>query len=151
MNEITSIVYLSRAGVEFSKRDARQHLKIFSQTENAKHEISGLLVYSEGYFLQIIEGTSAAIDTLYAKIVRDPRHSEIDLLTRSVSAIRLFSKWSMGIVETEDSLETNINIDNRLAAIEILRKRLTTESISASTFIEVFLDPQSIGVEYKIA
>ncbi len=151
MNQITSIVYLSKANEEFLKRDARQQLKIHSQSENAKHDISGLLIYSEGYFLQIIEGTSAEIDALYTRISHDPRHSKLDLLTRSVGSTRMFSKWSMGLVETEDVSDLHVSLDNRLAAIASLRTRMQSEQVPASAFIEAFLDPKNAGEEHAIA
>lgn len=150
MNEITSLVYISRASEEFRTRAARQQLKIYAQTENAKHDITGLLIYCEGHFVQIIEGEAAAIDTLYAKIARDKRHSESKILLRSVTSMRMFSKWSMGIVETEDEPDTQIKLDDRLAAIEALSARMQTEPLLASTFIEAFLDPASAGIKHEI-
>lgn len=151
MNEIASLVYLSHAGEEFRKRDSRQQLKIRAQSENMKHEITGLLIYSEGVFLQIIEGTNAAIDSLYAKISRDPRHSELDLLTRTVSATRMFSKWSMGIVETEDLPDLHVSLNDRLASIAALRVRMKLEQVPAYSFIEAFLDPKKAGLEHVIS
>lgn len=151
MNEITSLVYLSRAGNEFNTRIARQQLKIYSQTENAKQDITGLLIYCDGVFLQIIEGAAASIDALYARIARDCRHSELDLLTRSANTARMFSKWSMGIVETEDISDLHVSLADRLAAIAALRARMKTETVLASSFIEAFLDPQSAGIEHAIS
>jgi Sensors of blue-light using FAD len=151
MNEIASLVYLSRAGEVFRKRDSRQQLKIRAQTENMKHDITGLLIYSEGIFLQIIEGTNTTIDSLYAKISHDPRHSELDLLTRTVSATRMFSKWSMGIVETEDLPDLHVSLNDRLSAIAALRARMKTEQVPASLFIEVFLDPKNAGLKHAIS
>jgi|GEM_PF-6825797 len=150
MNEITSLVYLSRASEEFRSRATRQQLKIYAQTENPKHHITGLLIYCEGYFLQIIEGSAANIDTLYAKIVRDGRHIELEELARSVTPARMFGKWSMGVVETEDGPDLQITLNDRLAAIAALRKRTPSETLLASLFIEAFLDPASAGVKHEI-
>lgn len=150
MNEITSIVYLSRAGEEFHSRAARQQLKIYVQNENVKHNITGLLIYCEGVFLQIIEGPAATIDALYARISKDTRHAELDLIARSESAGRLFGKWSMGIVETEDADETPVHLADRIAAVAAQRKRLLNEELPASVFIEAFLDPASAGDTHEI-
>jgi len=151
MTEITSIVYSSNAMGNFRTREDRQQLKTHSQTANAKRGITGLLIFAEGTFVQVIEGPAAEIDPLYAKIAQDLRHSEVKLLARSQGPTRLFSKWSMGIIETEDEPEPRVSLDDRLHAIAKLSLQTQSESVPTSRFIEAFLDPEAVGIKHVIA
>jgi len=62
---------------------------------NRLNEITGILSYQDGYFLQYIEGPSKQIDRLIVKISSDKRHENIQLLMNSDIAQRNFSTWSM--------------------------------------------------------
>jgi hypothetical protein len=48
--------------------------------------------------MQVLEGGRAAVNELYNKIVRDPRHTEVLLLHYEEVAERRFSGWTMGQV-----------------------------------------------------
>lgn len=79
---------------------------------NTEHGITGLLCsYPQGkVFLQALEGGREAVNTLYANIVRDPRHHDVTLLDYAEITERLFSGWRMG----------NVNL-NRVNVGSILR------------------------------
>jgi hypothetical protein len=150
MDEFINIVYASRAGTEFREREARHRLKFQSQNENAKREITGLLVYCEGIFLQALEGPAAAVDSLYECIARDTRHSEVDLLARTAITKRAFGKWTMGIIEAEDYLQTSSSLEKRFAAIALLRHQLHGIANPGEALIEAFLDPENHGIAHTI-
>ena len=71
-----------------------------SQTHNAEHGITGILcAYCPGnVFLQVLEGGRAAVNALYATIVRDPRHRDVTLLDYAEIPERHFASWRMGSV-----------------------------------------------------
>ena len=71
-----------------------------SQKHNLEHGITGILcTYSQGnVFLQVLEGSRAAVNTLYGTIVRDPRHSDVTLLDYAEISERRFATWRMGNV-----------------------------------------------------
>ncbi len=58
--------------------------------------ITGILLYKDGNFMQVIEGEKEAVQTLYAKIQRDPRHRGLLTLLQGPLAERQFPDWSMG-------------------------------------------------------
>lgn len=62
---------------------------------NKRHNITGLLCYDEGHFVQVIEGSPAEVNRLFARIERDPRHHHVQLLCRGTSAQREFADWRM--------------------------------------------------------
>ncbi len=66
-----------------------------ARTNNARLGISGMLLYADGGFLQILEGEDGALDELYCRICADPRHWEQRVLLDHQSDPS-FRGWSMG-------------------------------------------------------
>ncbi|WP_038344112.1 BLUF domain-containing protein [Acinetobacter sp. A47] len=63
---------------------------------NYRHDITGVLYYGHGYFVQCLEGTKTIIDDLfYNRIVKDERHINCEILYYLATEDRLFSQWSM--------------------------------------------------------
>ncbi len=98
------LMYSSRDRV--SPEDRRDEFaSIFSQarSDNQKRKISGALLLSGEWFVQVLEGDEPAVRSLYADIERDPRHTDIELLSAERVTERLFARWSMAEVELDDS------------------------------------------------
>lgn len=66
-----------------------------AQQFNAKQEVTGFLVRDRMRFIQVLEGESAHVNTVYAKIERDPRHYNLKLLGRWETPTRAFEGWDM--------------------------------------------------------
>lgn len=63
---------------------------------NSRNEITGVLYYGYGYFVQCLEGEKSKIDTLfYQHILKDSRHQNCEILYRESMQQRLFKHWSM--------------------------------------------------------
>ena len=62
---------------------------------NARDGVTGVLTAVDGRFVQIIEGPEAALDRLLAKLLRDPRHTDLTVLDRRATARRCFGDWDM--------------------------------------------------------
>ncbi|MBA2590683.1 MAG: BLUF domain-containing protein [Alphaproteobacteria bacterium] len=66
-----------------------------SRRNNAACDVTGVLIYSKGGFMQVLEGEGAAVSQTYARIGADKRHwNAMVLLDRD--APRAFGAWSMG-------------------------------------------------------
>lgn len=90
-----SILYASSAPFLLAESDLVEILRV-SQVNNARRDITGMLLYKGGNFVQVIEGPDDAVQALYTRISRDPRHRGIiSLLNRSILE-RDFPTWSMG-------------------------------------------------------
>lgn len=70
-----------------------------ARSNNAALGVTGMLLYHEGSFLQILEGRREAVESLYAKITEDPRHVDPLLLFRHEEHPRSFGDWTMGFHE----------------------------------------------------
>ena len=77
-------------------RQEVQALVRHARTRNDAAGITGLLVYDHQSFLQILEGEPEAVDSCFARIERDPRHHQIDVLGRHSIEKRAFKTWRMG-------------------------------------------------------
>lgn len=92
------LIYASAATVDFSTADLQQLLKIARQN-NESRGISGMLLFHEGSFLQILEGEKDNVFALYDKIEKDHRHTNVRLLLKTEIDERRFGDWKMGFYD----------------------------------------------------
>jgi Sensors of blue-light using FAD len=90
-------MYASRAVPAVDQEELLAILKK-SKANNPKAGVTGVLCFSEGVFMQVLEGGRSAVNKLYNRIVADARHSDVMLLNYEEIAERRFAGWSMGQV-----------------------------------------------------
>ena len=96
-----SLIYVSSALEPFSKAELLALLEI-SRRNNALLDVTGMLLYKDGNFMQVIEGEEPAVRKLHTKISHNPRHDGlITLLERPIEQ-RQFTDWSMGFKDLSD-------------------------------------------------
>src|ERR1700722_5491203 len=95
MKQLIRCIYASLAVPNF-KEDELPLLLERARHFNALHSLTGMLLYIEGNFFQVLEGEAEAVDALYTGIMRDPRHTRVTLIIREPIAQRDFSEWTMG-------------------------------------------------------
>ncbi len=91
---IYHVLYRSRATHALTEADL-QALLVVSRTFNAHHQLTGVLLYSDGQFVQLIEGLEEVVQALYARIQQDPRHTQVVTMSDGPGPQRWFSEWSM--------------------------------------------------------
>jgi len=69
-----------------------------SRRHNPELGITGILCQSGEVFLQVLEGSRAAVNHLYSEIVRDARHKDVSILHFEEITERRFAGWTMGQV-----------------------------------------------------
>ncbi|GAA4277204.1 BLUF domain-containing protein [Aquimarina mytili] len=80
-----TISYVSTSNPNVSDIDITQ-LMDYVKTQNCLLNITGILIYSDGNFLQVLEGAKEVITTLFEKIKKDPRHYNIiKMLDKEIS------------------------------------------------------------------
>lgn len=92
------LVYCSAAS-DFFSRDDLTHILESSRRKNIQKGISGMLLYSEGSFFQILEGEEKTVDELMLTLEKDHRHQKVTVIIREPIAERSFSDWSMGYAD----------------------------------------------------
>jgi len=89
------LLYVSNTVDELGLGDLDQVLTA-SRRNNAMMGITGLLLFIDGGFLQMLEGEERAVRELYTRITSDPRHRNTRLMLDREVPVRAFPEWSMG-------------------------------------------------------
>ena len=84
-----------------------EHLFRVNKRNNTELNISGILIYNYGNFLQILEGDEQKINTLFSKINQDSRHSNIIKLIDTSIEERIFDSYGSGFVIVENPKTLN--------------------------------------------
>lgn len=85
--------------------------------------ITGVLLYSESKFIQLVEGESNVITELYDKIKKDPRHSNTMMVSYAPIKEKSFPSWHMGtrlLTKNEVEFKTDISNDDKAVFNKIL-------------------------------
>ncbi len=91
---LRQVVYISSATQHFSA-EALEELLARARANNERSGITGILLYHDLSFLQIIEGTRDDVDRLLARIKRDPSHSSMRIVQDERVSERDFKSWAM--------------------------------------------------------
>jgi Sensors of blue-light using FAD len=96
-----SLLYVSSATVPFSKQDL-QELLLKSRRNNTALEVTGLLLFKDGNFMQVLEGDERNVNAVYQRILLDSRHAGTMILLKQHTAARDFAEWSMAFRDMND-------------------------------------------------
>jgi hypothetical protein len=94
---LVRLVYVSYANNAMPDSEIKLILEK-SQANNKKVKVGGVLIYSDRYFFQCLEGEREEINQTYLRIARDSRHSKCVVIAYSQINSRLFPTWSMAYV-----------------------------------------------------
>ena len=90
------LTYASTALKEWSPEDLLKLLKE-SRTNNGAKNITGILLYANGTFFQVLEGDEATVSSVYAMIEKDKRHKDVTLDSKRKNNRTGFSLLEYGI------------------------------------------------------
>ena len=95
------LLYTSVAKWKMSSNELIELLEQ-SRKKNLGLNITGLLVYQNGEFMQILEGEKETVLELYDTITNDERHRSVKTFWEDSISERGFSRWAMGFVNTDN-------------------------------------------------
>ncbi|MEM9669372.1 MAG: BLUF domain-containing protein [Pseudomonadota bacterium] len=93
-DDLVALSYSSKPAQKFSRSDIRKLLHQ-ARTNNARLDVTGVIVIGRSRIYQWLEGPASAIDEVMSLISKDPRHSDIKILDRKDISERLFGPWTM--------------------------------------------------------
>ena len=94
--ELVQFIYCSAcAKADFSPEDLNTLLGECREN-NAKVNITGMLLYHSRTFFQILEGDPVVVQNLFEKIAKDRRHDRITKIVVEQIGQRAFANWTMG-------------------------------------------------------
>ncbi len=133
------ITYISKITDPLSIKEI-EAIGIKSSKNNKHANITGLLVYFEKLFFQILEGDAKEVDRLYEKIGNDSRHCDIlRLKTEYGINERLFPTWSMKMINLDN------NVDDLMHPIKILLRTV----VESHSIIERYTQPSVLKILNK--
>lgn len=94
---LVRLIYASKISDGFGPKDIENILQS-ARTYNVKTHVTGILCFSNEYFLQCLEGSRTAVNNTYQQILNDKRHHNVIMLNYTQIPEREFEKWSMGYV-----------------------------------------------------
>lgn len=105
------LIYMSHATGEVNT-EVLDSILGTSRRNNQEKSITGLLLYRNGRYFQVLEGNLDEVIATFERIDADDRHEGVRVLLRSDIDERLFPHWSMASIDTpasfaklEDELE----------------------------------------------
>jgi hypothetical protein len=93
--QLIHCIYASAATRDFDTDELAELLRV-ARENNARLGLTGMLLYAEGSFFQVLEGEPEVLDSLYNRIENDPRHGQVTLVIREPISKRHFDDWTMG-------------------------------------------------------
>ena len=97
---IYHLAYVSTETEPFSQIDLVELLAV-ARGANAERGVTGLLLYREGCFYQVLEGNEFAVNKTFHNIEQDPRHRDVQVLFKGESESREFPDWQMGFLNLD--------------------------------------------------
>jgi hypothetical protein len=143
--ELFHIAYISKNAIEGSTALVQEEIHKILQAahrNNPEKGITGALLYSGGYFCQVIEGSEEALEELFENIQMDDRHREVAVLHFEPIEERNFANWSMALAGIED--DARFNLDGLLLSKDEIEMKKTGENIVA-TLEELIKQHQKLG------
>jgi len=92
---LVQLIYTSEADSHMPESEVLDILRK-AQFKNQSLKISGLLLFKDGLFIQLLEGDEARVQALFEIIAKDPRHANVMVRDRfQVDQVSL-PTWAMG-------------------------------------------------------
>lgn len=103
---LVQLIYVS----DLVNKDETQIPAILASSvrHNEEDDITGMLLYAQGNFLQVLEGEPELVRRTYDRICQDVRHRNTVLLTEEAVTERHFADWRMGYRQLEPGLAAKV-------------------------------------------
>lgn len=119
---------------------------VTARSFNAEQQICGVLYYAQGSFFQCLEGEKDAVEALFEKIKKDPRHNQVHQFQNIEIEKISFKQWSMKYVKSETKIghffkdlglqrfePMHLNTQNIQDFVDILLKTASAEPAKKTT------------------
>ena len=116
------------------------HILATARRRNVSENITGMLLYYRGEFVQILEGEKTSVENIYQIFIgSDLRHTALNKVHQNTISYRSFSEWSMGFVgaaEIESHMPSSVmGVVMNMLTEEAKSKRL---SLGLNAFISIY-------------
>jgi hypothetical protein len=138
------LIYLSTAVKSITQSDLTSILEK-SRVYNLEEQITGLLLYAEGTFIQVLEGDKKNVLNIFSKIIEDKRHKNIIQLISDDIDERVFPNWLMGFSALDPGKMAELK-----GYIDPKKDQLFKNDLEnpVMMMIKTFVDSNKFGVDY---
>jgi len=144
MSNLYSLAYISKNTIKGNSEEVELEIEVILSTakrNNPSMEITGALLYSGGYFCQVIEGPEEAVEDLFETIQMDDRHGSVTVLHFEPIDRRGFGEWAMALAGIEDRMR--FNLEGVLDSKDNIKAEKTGRDL-VSTLEKLVLKHQSV-------
>lgn len=92
--QLHQLVYTSKAKPQISFKEITE-INTQAKLNNKGKNLTGVLLYQDGCFIQLLEGDKTQIHETYKKISKDRRHNSVKIIVDQPVAKRHFPNWDM--------------------------------------------------------
>jgi hypothetical protein len=132
------LIYVSYAVNPFTEKDLISLLKK-SRENNQNLGVTGMLIYLDGKFIQVLEGRKKDVEFVFEKIANDPTHKQISVILEGELEKRNFEEWKMGFkVLNQKEFENLSGFRNPESFFEV--KDIGNKAHPALIFLKLFYD-----------
>lgn len=96
------LIYRSVARPGVHNAESLAKLSNRAASNNRQLNVTGILLVSDGRFLQVLEGQTKFVNRIYAKIIKDKQHHDIELISFESVVKTEFHNWDMKLFELEE-------------------------------------------------
>lgn len=118
-----------------------------SINNNTINSITGCLIYYNGNFIQILEGSEKDVHAVYSKILEDKRHHSIELMWENVTERRYFENWNMAFYSPEN--EDELVFLNNFKLLSVFADKSIGASLQFWASVERLLDSKNDSLQLK--
>ena len=139
--ELYTLVYLSKSTIPLYRYQIHRLLaecRLF----NLKNNVTGILLSLDGHFIQVLEGDEEIILSLYDKIKKDSRHTDIRIILEKPIKKRVFLDWSMGYKDISELELRNIPYLNLFLENKIVSDSVDIASDVYGLLVQFRDDPE---------
>jgi hypothetical protein len=95
MTPLRRLIYVSKPAPALEGSDVASILEVARARNRASH-ITGFLAFNHETFLQVLEGSGEAVSECFGRIMADPRHTHVQLVSFEPIDAKGFPDWGMG-------------------------------------------------------
>jgi len=113
-------------------------LLLQSRARNERLRLTGMLLYKDENFMQVLEGNEADVMKVFADIEVDARHKNIDVLRSEYIQNRNFPNWTMGFANVNNLDPRALPGFSRFMERNFRSAYFTEDSIEAHAMLVAF-------------
>ena len=138
------LVYVSTAVAPLRDLDLAD-LLTRARANNERKGITGMLLYKDRRFIQVLEGHEAQVQDSFDRIRNDERHTDVELLWFRYTEYRDFPDWTMGFVSADELDPSTLKGYSSFLERDLRYEKFIQNSTEVHEMLQAFKeDPDSL-------